>query len=197
MAYFARMLAWVYITILYRVRIYGKENIPKTGGAIFCMNHNGWLDMLFVGCKIRRYVHYMAKEELFKNPLSAFLMRQLRVFPVKRGRVDISAMKTAIDVVGKGHILGLFPEGTRLRQRTIETLDSIKAGVAFIAMKSGAPVIPIAIQGDLKKKFSDIKVTVGEPFYIKTDSEKRYTSDELAGLSRDAMLRVYKLLGVE
>jgi len=181
MAYFARMLAWVYITILYRVRIYGKE----------------WLDMLFVGCKIRRYVHYMAKEELFKNPLSAFLMRQLRVFPVKRGRVDISAMKTAIDVVGKGHILGLFPEGTRLRQRTIETLDSIKAGVAFIAMKSGAPVIPIAIQGDLKKKFSDIKVTVGEPFYIKTDSEKRYTSDELAGLSRDAMLRVYKLLGVE
>jgi 1-acyl-sn-glycerol-3-phosphate acyltransferase len=84
------------ISVFYRVEITGRENIPETGAAIICANHSSQLDMFFLGCRIKRWIHWMAKEELFQNPLIGKILSVLGAFPVKRGKGDVGSIKTAL-----------------------------------------------------------------------------------------------------
>src|SRR5690606_10964952 len=108
-----RFIIAVFFSVFYRVQIIGIENIPKEGAAILCSNHISELDMFFIGYRIKRLVRYMAKEELFKNPLLRFFITRLGAFPVKRGKGDVGAIKTSLRLLSEGHIVGIFPEGTR------------------------------------------------------------------------------------
>jgi len=103
--------------ILGGLKIYGRENIPKTGGFILAPNHISYYDPPFVGSCVNRPMHFFAKYELFKNRLFASILRSINSIPVKRGTIDRQALKTAIEVTKQGSGLTMFPEGSRPNAR--------------------------------------------------------------------------------
>ena len=112
------------------------EKIPDDGPALLCATHNTMLDMFFLGYKLKRWVYWMAKEELFKNPVSGFIFRKLGAFPVKRGKGDVGSIKTAYKHLKDGDIIGIFPHGTSVNPAQIENAR-IKPGAAMLAINAG------------------------------------------------------------
>ena len=101
----------------FKLHVEGQENIPATGAIIAAPNHKSDWDPPLVGIAFpNRVIHYMAKEELFKNPVFAWILRLFGTFPVKRGAIDTSAIMRAVRELKQGNILGIFPEGTRIRK---------------------------------------------------------------------------------
>jgi 1-acyl-sn-glycerol-3-phosphate acyltransferase len=128
-----------------RLRIEGEEHIPANGGCVIACNHTRGPDYVIVGYASPRQVYYMAKSEIFAyHPLLARLVSSAGAFPVHRGRGDTHAIKQAVDVVRAGHLLGMFPEGTRSRTGA---LQRGKLGVARIALGAQAPIVPVAVIG--------------------------------------------------
>jgi len=187
-----RFLVTIFINTFYKVEIIGIENVPEKGPAILCANHKGILDMFFIGYRLKRLVRYMAKQELFKNFFLSLIIRYLGAFPVKRGVGDVKAVKTALDLLKKGHIVGIFPEGTRTRGKRPGEIK-VKPGSALLTIKSGVPIIPVAIEGTYKP-FSRVKVIFGRPFSLDVDKNKKYTVKEMTTISQDIMKRVYSLM---
>jgi 1-acyl-sn-glycerol-3-phosphate acyltransferase len=134
--------------VLFRVTIRGASNVPAEGPVVLCANHIAWWDPVLVAFALKRPVHFMAKKELFRYPVLSYLFRRIHAFPVNRGKPDLGAVKAALTVLKEGHVLGIFPEGTR--QKDKECLGEMHAGAALFALKSGAPVVPAAIRGTYK-----------------------------------------------
>jgi 1-acyl-sn-glycerol-3-phosphate acyltransferase len=189
---FLRIIVKIFFKCFYRVKITGYENIPAKGGVVLCSNHIGEIDMFLIGVKSKRLVHYMAKEELFKNPLFGAIIRWLGAFPVKRGRVGTESIKTGLKLLEDGHILGIFPEGTRMKNKQNKDVKA-KPGAAMFAVKAGVPVIPVAISGNYKL-FSKIRVVFGKPFYLEAEKDKKYTNEDFTEMSQYIMKKVYSLL---
>ena len=129
---------------LFRVRAYGLANLPKQGGALLLSNHQSFLDPPLVGASSTRRLSYMARDTLFRNPLFGALLRAVGVFPVKRGRPDKDSIRLAIERLVSGHLLLMFPEGTRTPDGR---LQSFKGGFRFLVGKANVPVVPVAIDG--------------------------------------------------
>lgn len=126
----------------------------------------------------KRHVYFMAKEEIFKNRLSAWLFgKQLGAFPVKRGAGDTGALDTARAIVGDGRLLGIFPEGTRSRDGQ---LGRAKSGAALIAAQTGASILPVAIvtKNQKVKPFRRSRDVFGQPL---TPAELHLDSPEHPG----------------
>lgn len=170
-----------YGTIL-GTRVIGAENIPASGAFILAANHVSNWDPPFLGTFIDREVCYMGKEELFKNPVMAWICRHLHVFPVKRGAADKTAIKTAVKVLRDGKCLGIFPEGTRSKTGK---LGKAEAGVSLIAAMTKAVIIPAAIV-DTEKIFSREKflpqpaVVYGTPIKFSGSSKDREAMENFA-----------------
>lgn len=169
-------IAWLVLAPLCcRLRVTGRDNVPKTGGCIIASNHNPGFDFVLLGLAAPRQVYYMAKSEAFRNPLLHKFLLSVGTFPVERGGRDRKAMQSAIDFVQKeGHILGMFPEGTRSRTGV---LGRGKSGVSRIAMETGAPVVPAVVINSEKalKRFghfprTEVFVKFGEPIYCTGDA---------------------------
>jgi 1-acyl-sn-glycerol-3-phosphate acyltransferase len=123
-----------------RLRIEGRDNIPRQGGYVLTCNHTMGPDFFVVGYASPRQVYFMAKQELFEvNPLLTWLFNQCGVFPIRRGETDWAAVNHAIELVKSGHVLGMFPEGTRSRSGK---LQRGRSGAARIAIQAQAPVVP-------------------------------------------------------
>mgnify|MGYP001019967909 CR=1 FL=1 len=189
---FLRLIVSAIFAVFYRVEVINANNVPESGPVLICANHNGIMDMFFIGYKIKRYVHYMAKEELFKIPLLGYIIKCLGAFPVKRGKGDVSAIKTVFKLLDEGKIVGIFPEGTRTRGKRKKDIK-IKPGAAMIALRSGVDVIPVAVKGNYRL-FSKVKVVFGKPFKIEAEEGKKYRNSELEKISEGIMKRVYALL---
>jgi len=189
---FARIVLNIFFGLFYRVKIVDIDNVPETGGAVLCANHLGGLDMFFIGYRLKRLVHWMAKEELFRNPLISAVIRKLGAFPIKRGKVDVESIKMAYKLLEEGKIVGIFPQGTRTRNKDI-TKIKIGRGAAVIAVNAGVPIIPVALSGSYKP-FSKVKVVFGKPFYIENKNGKEYTNDEMREISKGIMEKIYALL---
>jgi 1-acyl-sn-glycerol-3-phosphate acyltransferase len=130
--------------VYFRMRRTGMHHIPKTGPVIFAANHRSFLDPFVIGMLTRRPVYYVAKRELFENPVQAWLLNRLGAFPVERGESDERSMSTARAVLARGDCLVIFPEGTRIRGGP---LHSPKRGVGRLALETGAPIVPVAVIG--------------------------------------------------
>lgn len=187
---FARIITNIVFRLLFRVEVINVEKIPAEGPVLFCANHNSILDMFFLGYKLDRWIHWMAKDELFKNPILSFIITKLGAFPVKRGKGDVGSIKHAYKLLSENKIVGIFPQGTRIDPEKIET-SRIKPGAAMIAANTGVKVLPAAVKGSYRI-FSKMKVVYGEPFVIKKVDEKP-TKEELTRISRDIIKRVYSL----
>lgn len=110
--YLGKIVTGFIFRIWFHMEFYGQENQPRDRGYILCCNHRSALDPVLIAQKIKKPIRYMAKIELFQNKFVSFIIRRLGAFPVARGRGDTSAIDTAVETVKKGHVLGLFPEGT-------------------------------------------------------------------------------------
>jgi 1-acyl-sn-glycerol-3-phosphate acyltransferase len=153
------------IAAAYRLRVVGREHLPKTGGLVVSANQLSNVDSWLVAAAVRpRPVHYMGKAELFRGPIGA-LARSLGVFPVRRGQIDREALGEAVRHAGDGEVVGIFIEGTRrrkgFRKRHVARPHD---GPAWVALRAGVPLIPIAIQGsDRLLRFRRLVVTIGAP----------------------------------
>jgi 1-acyl-sn-glycerol-3-phosphate acyltransferase len=140
-AYF--LLKWISKVFL-RLKVLGKENVPKSGPVIFASNHVSYLDPILVGVSLPRRLNFLAKEEIFKSRPLSWLMRKLQAFPVSRERVGPSTVRNALQLLGKGKGLLLFPEGTRGDGKSFL---KAKNGIGIIAGRSGAAIIPTYLRG--------------------------------------------------
>ncbi|MDL2236036.1 1-acyl-sn-glycerol-3-phosphate acyltransferase [Christensenellaceae bacterium OttesenSCG-928-L17] len=148
--------------LLFRPTCYRRENLRVKGKAIFVCNHVSMLDAATLAILSPRIVHFMAKAELFKNPVGNLFFRSLMAFPVTRTQADLSSMKRAMRVLQNGKVFGIFPEG----KRTITNdMDSLEKGAAFLASRSGAPIIPMYIRRDSYTGLRLVMI-VGEPILV-------------------------------
>jgi len=188
----ARFLVKIYIKIFYRVKYYGVENIPQEGGYLLCSNHVTGMDMFFMGVKIKRKVHWMAKAELFKIPVVNWLIRLLGAFPVERGKGDTRAAKTTLDLLAEGKIVGIFPQGTRTKNKDISKIK-VRHGAARFAIESGKPIFPVGISGG-EKLFSEVNVVYGKPYCLEYEPGKNYTKSDYAAMSEKIMEKIYEMI---
>lgn len=171
---FARSVVYCVLKPIYRMEVIGKENFPENGGVLLCANHIHNFDPPIVGIIAPRPIHFMAKEELFSAPILGKLLPHLNAFPVKRGMSDREALRKGLKVLKEGHVLGLFPEGTR--SKTGE-LGKGLAGAGFFALRTDAEVIPCAIIGPYKA-FSKLKVVYGKPIDMKQIRANKISAEE-------------------
>lgn len=159
--FFVKACIYGYCKIVYRIEIYGKENIPKEGALIFCGNHRTYLDPPLIVVTAGRDMRFLAKEELSKNPFLALLGLLFDAIYVKRDSKDITTLKESIKTLKAGGCLGLFPEGTRNGMEKNEG-GKLKNGATYMAIKTGAKIIPIGIVGPAKP-FTKNKIIYGKP----------------------------------
>jgi 1-acyl-sn-glycerol-3-phosphate acyltransferase len=155
------------LTRLYRIRPDGWERIPTTGPAVLAANHESVLDPFVLPIATRRFVHYMAKAELFGYPVVRQLMLSAGTFPVSRGTGDEKAIARGVELLRRGELVVVFPQGTCLpfRERTW------RRGAARLALEAGAPLVPICLVGSeravrphrVKLGLPRIRILVGEP----------------------------------
>ena len=150
---------------LYPMTLENGERIPARGAYIVVANHVNWKDPPAIELTFRVAIRFMAKQEAFEMFFLGGLLRGIGCFPVRRGEADRRAMVTCLQVLRVGNPLGFFPEGTRSRDRT---LHRAQPGIAFLARKSGAPILPVGVIGtpEARLRRSDIRVRVGEPFQL-------------------------------
>ena len=129
------------ILVYFRLRRLGTEHIPE-GGVILASNHRSFLDPFAIGCCLGRPIYFVAKQELFKNPLLGWVLNCLGAFPIKRGAADEESVATSLALLERGEAVVIFPEGTRIRTGS---LAPPKRGVGRLALQSGSPVVPIAV----------------------------------------------------
>ncbi|SKA83192.1 1-acyl-sn-glycerol-3-phosphate acyltransferase [Caloramator quimbayensis] len=188
---FAKYLMWILFHLIYRVEVVGTENIPKDEGVIICPNHFAFGDPVVVGITCPRQVRYMAKKELFKNPFVRIILKGLGAYPVKRGEADLNAIKMTLKLLKDKKIVGLFPEGTRVKTGKF---GQANPGVAMLSIKSGKAVIPTLITGSYRL-FSKIKVQYGQPIDFTKYKKEKMTNDDYFELSQMVIQKLYELKG--
>jgi 1-acyl-sn-glycerol-3-phosphate acyltransferase len=161
-----RMILAPIAIIVYRERAIGTSNLPSSGPAIVAPNHFSNMDHFFAGAYVRRKMQFMAKSQLYGNPILNYVFRVGGVFPIRRGHHDDEAFITAHAVLERGNCVLMYCEGGRSRTGK---LGEAKPGVGRLALESGVPVVPVAIHGSSKVRgwrrlrFPKVTVQYGEP----------------------------------
>lgn len=186
---FARRVVWIFFHLIYKIEVKDMENVPQDDGALICPNHYNNFDPLLVAIVLKRKIRFMAKHEAFKNPILRFILNKLETFPVKRGEVDLNAVKTTLRILKDKQLVGLFPEGTRIKGGELGRANS---GVAVFATKSGKPVIPVYISGSYRP-FSRMRLVFGKPMIFEASKDKKLTGDDFSELSQLVMKEIKNL----
>lgn len=164
----------LFSALFHPVRVIGRENMVREGPVILCANHVSLQDPMVLDVYLGRLIRFMAKKELFENRFMNRIMTWLGAFPVSRGESDLSAMRTSLKLLADGEALGIFPEGHRYVDGEMHEFGN---GLALIALRSGAPVVPAYIQGNYRL-FRRVTVTVGAPVAL-SDLGRRCDSKTL------------------
>ena len=162
----AGALTWPLLHGVYRLRPEGVENLPKSGGFVLAANHTSNFDPFPLAMPLwpRRFLRFMAKSELYWWPLGA-LITAGGGFPVRRGERDVEAIRTAMELAREGHIVAMFPHGTRQRKGLVKKYQPRPhTGAARIALDAGVPLVPAAIAGtDRLSRLERLRVRYGKP----------------------------------
>jgi 1-acyl-sn-glycerol-3-phosphate acyltransferase len=158
-----RLTLGTLVRVFGRLRVYGRDRVPLTGGCVYACNHFHWLDPAALGAASPRTVYFMAKMEAHRMPGVGQLIRFFGTFPVRRGESDREAVRMMRKIVHDGHALGLFAEGTRQRSGVP---GDVQPGAAMVALQEGVPVIPVAVHGSYTWKpgnFHPVSIAFGNP----------------------------------
>ena len=162
-----------FLVYVRRFEVVGREHVPLEGPLILVSNHVNNADPPAVALALPRHPTYMAKREMIGWPIIGPAFRIFGAFPVRRGRPDRAALRAAGEVVLRGEMLVMFPEGTRSRTGS---LGRGYPGSALVALRTGAPLLPVAVTGTKDiiwpwifvkpRSIPHVKVTIGEPFHL-------------------------------
>ena len=169
-----RTAIYLYCKVVYRLKVIGKENIPKEGPVIYCGNHRSYLDPPLIVVTAGRHVRFMAKEELTKNKFLKFLGYVFDAIYVKRDNKEIAALK----------------------RNGLEKGESVKEGVAFFVLQTGAKVQPVGIVGG-EKPFKKVYVNYGKPLDYSDRVKKKPTKEELEQVSKEIMDNIIMLTNIK
>jgi 1-acyl-sn-glycerol-3-phosphate acyltransferase len=173
---------------LFRLRARGAERLPE-GGFVLASNHLSSFDPWPLGLPLwpRRFLRFMAKSELYWWPLTLVLNR-VGAFPVHRGRTDAEAIATAVELARSGHVVTMFPEGTRRRKGLVKRRQARpRSGAARIALEAGVPLVPAAVAGtDRLLRLGPLRVAYGDP----VDLEDLRGTGDLRAAAQEATTRL-------
>lgn len=194
------LLTQVLFPILFRFRVIGRENVPLDGALIVAPTHKSYVDPIFVGAALPRRAFYMAKAEAFEAPFIGTLMRIYHAFPVRREIFDRQAIRFAMRLLERGEALVMFPEGTR--NPHYELLQP-KLGIAYLALRAAAPVLPVALMGtekvmpigEAKLHLAPVEVRIGEPLRFEPFEGEKLAKEVLVSTATEIMLALSKLSG--
>ncbi|WP_119071818.1 lysophospholipid acyltransferase family protein [Aggregatilinea lenta] len=183
--------------LLVKMTIEGTEHIPTSGPTIVIMNHIAAIDPFVVtGAITSRFVVPMSKAENYDSPVAGFMARAWGAYPVKRGEVDRRALDSTIELLRRGRMVLIAPEGTRQL-----ALSDAKDGVTYIALKANATILPAGIVGTnhfpatLKRlRRTPVTVRFGRAFRFRTEGRARVPRDEMAAMTHEAMSQIAALL---
>ncbi|NIM06995.1 MAG: 1-acylglycerol-3-phosphate O-acyltransferase [Armatimonadetes bacterium] len=176
--------------------------MPKSGGLILAPNHISYLDPPLAGSAVGRPVYFMAKQELFSVPVLGWLIRRTHAFPVNRGRADRQALRKAQALLEKGEVVVMFPEG---RRSLDGRLQQAELGLALIAARAKAPVVPMALIGSNRAlpggspffRPAKIRVKIGSPIVFDTTANPRFSREALQPFADRIMEAIRRMLPEE
>lgn len=187
---FAQFLDW----LLLRLQVTGRENIPVAGPVIVIINHISFADPVVVWSIVSRLIIPLAKIEAYDLPVISWMMRVGGAIPVHRGEADMQAVKQALQVLKRGGMILLAPEGTR---SPTHQMQPARDGAAMLALRSGAAILPVGITGTHRAKACwrrlkrcSVALSVGKPFKLVSAAGKKASREELAELTTQMMHRL-------
>ena len=182
-------LFWLYYRIFFRIKIINRNNVPKTGGVVLCANHISNNDTLVLGVATKRKIHFLAKKEVFKYKIFVPVLKALNGIPINRENPERHVIKSVIQVLTNGGVLGIFAQGGRRAE--LDPNDA-KSGAAFFAIKSSASIVPVKIESTYRF-FSRITVTFGNPISMDEHKDKKIKSDLLNEITQQLMISINEL----
>lgn len=184
---FVGLLSWPFLKGLFRLRAEGVENVPQEGGFVLAANHLSNLDPWPLGIPLfpKRYLRFMAKSELFWWPLGPIISAG-GAFRVRRGEADLEAMNKATGLVREGHVVVMFPQGTRARKGLVKKHQPRShRGAARIALEAGVPLVPAALAGtDRLTRLGPLRVRYGKPIDLDGLDPRTATDRVMAEIER-------------
>lgn len=195
---FVRNVFGPIVRLLYRVKYKGTEHIPQKGGYIVAINHTSFIDPILVAIpKPIQQLHFMAKAELFENPVLGWAVTHAYGFPVHRGKGDTTAIDYGIQILKSGDVMAICPEGKRMKDKN-GVPQKAKAGVAVIAKATGADILPVAIHSDGPiKPFKRVTVSYGELIPNEALGIEQGTATEIKNAANFVMGEITKLWEAE
>jgi 1-acyl-sn-glycerol-3-phosphate acyltransferase len=193
------------LRLCYRIKVEGLENVPKQGAVILAPNHRSFLDSIFIPLLVPRRVTFVAKADYFDSWKTAWFFRGVGQIPIRRegGTASERALASAMDVLRTGGVFGIYPEGTRTRDGF---LHKGHTGVARLALRSGAPVIPVGLIGTdeiqpidrkLPLLFKTITIRFGMPIAVERFAGRENDRMVLRQLTDEIMFEIRELSGYE
>ena len=179
------------LTLVYRMRISGREHVPTTGPCVLAANHVSVMDGFFLALAVTRQVRFMAKSELYRWPVVKQIMEGVGAFPVDRGADAGRAVRAGVELLGRGAVVGVFPEGTSLPDRK----RGYKRGAARLALATGAPLIPVGlIDTELtlepethRIRLPRVRIVIGEPILVERQEVTEEAATTLTARLQDAI----------
>lgn len=194
----ARAITWTLATVLWRIDIKGRENIPKTGAFLLSANHRSNVDGPLTCILTRRRMRYLAKEGMFKIETLGKLYKSMGAIPVNRGAPDRASLHACMEVLKGGRGLVLFPEGTR---QTGDVITELHEGAAYLALRTGAPIVPVGFgnsvnahkKGAWHLSFAKVTCIIGEPLYFERSDSARVTRVQISEATEKLRERLQEL----
>ena len=185
----------IYLRIVHRLIIRGRERVPVSGPAIICANHTSYLDAMLMSLCTSRQVRFMVFRDFYEHPFLGFIIRRGGGIPVSQNGTDAEAFKTALGVLKQGEVLGIFPEGKLSRTGLPSTG---RPGAALFAALSRAPLVPVTIagaffiypKGRMFPRLGGIRITIHAPIFV--DLKRKKDHGYLQDMTDRLMMRIGK-----
>jgi 1-acyl-sn-glycerol-3-phosphate acyltransferase len=193
------------LRVFYRVRIDGRDRLPAQGPLILAANHRSFMDSLFLPLVIRRRVTFVAKAEYFDDKKTAWFFRGVGQIPIRRegGSASEGALESATEVLEQGGVFGIYPEGTRTRDGYLHRGHT---GVARLALRTGAPIVPVGMTGTdeinpidrkLPRVFRTVRIQFGTPITADRYTGREHDKLVLRQITDEVMFELQQLSGYE
>lgn len=186
---FVKYIIGPFVLLFWRPRVINRKGLDIKGPAIFVINHLSMVDPVLVAFLSLRNIHFMAKQELFNSVLSRWFFKALFAFPINRKTADLVSLRNALQVLKNGKVFGIFPEGKR--SVTYE-LDEFESGASFLALRSGAPMVPVYIHPS-SYRTQRPKLIVGDPVYAEDTVGSLPRAEQLTALTSALESRFWEL----